>query len=171
MARRSMMMRYTRFVKPEGAQDTAFMKLLKIIYSVDNISVEVRKGHGGDQKSIVREAVVRAGDFDERIAIMDGDRPEDEMEEADRYATENGIKIIRLKPCCEKMLIQILEPNKKTAGWSSQKLKDYFCEKNIPEEKRADMNAYRAKFPKSVLDEARDRVPELDALIKLFEEK
>lgn len=171
MVRRSIIMRYTRFAKPEGAHDTAFMKLLKTLYSVDDISVEIKKGHGGDQKSIVREAVVRVGAFDERIAIMDGDRPENEMREADDYASENGVKIIRIRPCCEKMLIQILEPNKRTAGWSSQRLKDYFCENYISEEKRADMTAYKAKFPKNLLDEARERIPELDTLIRLFEEK
>lgn len=171
MTRRSMIMRYTRFVKPEGAHDTAFMGLLKAIYGAEEISVEIKKGHGGDQKSIVREAVVRAGDFDERIAIMDGDRPEDEMQEADDYASENGVKIVRIRPCCERMLIQILEPNKKITGWGSHRLKDYFCENYIPEEKRADINAYKAKFPKSLLDEARERIPELDALIRLFEEK
>ena len=54
---------------------------------------------------------------------------------------------------------------------SSQQLKDYFEEHYIPEKKRTDLVTYKKVFPKELLDEARKREPELDAMIKVMEGK
>lgn len=168
--RRHLAQRYTKFVRPEGPHDATFMKLLREYYVVPDISVEIKKDRARDQVTMVREAIQREGAFDERIVVMDGDVAQEEMTQANELA-KGKVEVVRNVPCIEAVLIKILEPKKKINGWTSQALKDYFEGKYIPQEKRTDLNTYRRKFPKKMLDEARQRVPELDRMIKVIEEK
>ena len=122
--RRHTIVRYTKFVKPEGAHDTTFLKLLREYYGQpDQIYVDIKKGKGGSQPDLVDEAIKREGSFDKRVVVMDGDRDLDEMQKADQKAEDNHIEIIRNFPCIEAVLIKILEPNKKISGLSSPRLK------------------------------------------------
>lgn len=162
---------YTKFIKPEGAHDTAFLEILKDYYLNNSLRVEIRKGHGKDQSAIVQEAINRIGDYDRRIVVMDQDKSQAEMAKADDLASKNHIAVIRNYPCIEGVLIKILEPNKSINGMSPHELKAYFEKNYIPRTKRTNKDIYKSKFPKALLDEARKRVPELNNLIELFEEK
>lgn len=163
---------FTKFVKPEGAHDTTFLELLKEYYCArGKLRVEIKKGHGKDQSSIVNEAINRIGAYDKKIVVMDDDKSMIEMEKADKLAVAHEIIVLRNTPCIEGILIKILEPNKNINNMSSHELKIYFEKNYISKNNRTDKNAYRNKFPKAVLDEARERLPELNKMIKIFEEQ
>ena len=163
----------TRYAKSEGPHDYAFCKMLQGYYEPrGQLHVNVQKGHGGSQVDLVKEAIRETEELSEdtgKFLVMDKDRDENEMNEAEDLATQNDFGILRETPCLEGMLIRVLEPKKRINGWTSKQLKDYFEENYIPRDKRTRPEAYKRLFSKEKLDEARLRVKELDDLIKLFE--
>lgn len=158
----------TRLVYCEGAHDKAFLDCLKSVYATDAYNVDIKRGTGGDQVHLAEEAIKKGRAYDEQCLKIDGDRPEDEMEQADSVAADGNVVVMRTIPCVERLLINILEPSKRIASWSSTRLKNYFEANYIPENKRTDVRAYKAIFTKAALDNAKVRLPELQALIDLF---
>ena len=173
MNRHQRVLYFTKLVGSEGVHDKTFLDLLKCYYlpKKSSLRVEIKKGHGKAQTEIVRDVVRNPGAYDKKMAVMDNDKPSSEMALADELAEANNVVVMRNTPCIEGVLIRILEPKKKLGGMSSQQLKDYFEEHYIPEKKRTDLVTYKKVFPKELLDEARKREPELDAMIKVMEGK
>lgn len=159
----------TRLVYCEGAHDRAFLECIKSVYSSEVYTVDVRRGAGGDQPHLVEAANKKGRAYDQAFLKVDGDRDLEEMATADSLAEELKVILLRTKPCLEALLITILEPNKRIGSWNAARLKRYFQETYIPESKRTDARAYSAVFTKQVLDEARGRLAELDALVRLFQ--
>lgn len=158
----------TRLIYCEGAHDKAFLDCLKSVYATDTYNVDVKRGTGGDQVHLAEEAIKKGRAYDAQYLKVDGDRPDGEMTEADTLAADGNVVIIRTIPCIERLLINILEPSRRIASWNSTRLKSHFESNHIPESKRTDVRAYKTIFTKAVLDEARDRLPELQELIDLF---
>lgn len=158
----------TRLVYCEGAHDKTFLDCLKYVYATDAYNVDIKRGTGGGQVHLAEEAIKRGRAYDEQYLKIDGDRPEDEMEQADGVAADGSVVVIRTIPCIERLLINILEPSKRISSWGSPRLKNYFEANHIPEDKRTDVRVYKAIFTKTVLDNAKPQLPELQALIDLF---
>ncbi len=158
----------TRLVYCEGAHDKAFLDCLKSVYATDTYNVDIKRGAGGDQVHLAEETIKKGRAYDEQCLKIDGDRPEDEMEQADAVAAGGNVIVMRTIPCIERLLINILEPSKRISSWNSTRLKNYFEANHIPEDKRTDVRAYKAIFTETVLDNAKARLPELQALINLF---
>lgn len=158
----------TRLVYSEGAQDKTFLDCLKKRYAGSTYNVDIKRGAGGDQVHLIEEAHKKGGAYDQVYAKLDGDRATEEMAAADELAGKLGVKVLRSTPSMERLLIAILEPGKRIASWGSSRLKSYFEEKYIPESKRTDLRAYESLFTKVVLDEAKERLPELKELVELF---
>lgn len=158
----------TRLVYCEGAHDKAFLDCLKSYYKTDIYNVDIKRGAGGDQVHLAEEAIKKGRAYDEQYLKIDGDRPREEMEQADGVAANGYVVVMRTIPCIEKLLINILEPRKRISSWDSKKLKNYFEANHIPKDKRTDVRAYKAVLTKTVLDDAKARLPELQALIDLF---
>jgi len=158
----------TRLVYCEGASDKAFLDCLKPLYATNVRNVDIKRGTGGDQVHLIEEAVRKGRAYDERFIKIDGDRDAAEMADAEQSANDQELVVLKTVPCIERLLINILEPTKRIASWNSPRLKSYFETGYIPPHKRTDVRTYQKLFTKSVLDEAKDRLPELKELIDLF---
>lgn len=160
----------TRFVYCKGAHDKAFLDCLKSVYASDTYNVDIKRGAGGDQVHLAVEAIKKGRAYDEKYLKIDGDRPVDEMNEAEKIANDkdNKLTVIKTIPCLERLLINILEPSKSVTSWSSTRLKSYFERNYIPVNKRVDVREYKKIFTKTILDDARARLSELDVLVNIF---
>lgn len=158
----------TRLVFCEGAHDKTFLSCLKTCFKSDRVNVDIKRGTGGDQRHLVEEAYKKGQPYDQTYVKLDGDRPKVEMAAAEELSVVLGVGVLRSAPCIERLLIAILEPGKRIASWGPKKLKRYFQDTYIPEAKRTDVRAYESLFTKAVLNEAKERLPELRELVELF---
>lgn len=159
----------TRLIYCEGAADKAFLECIKSIYASDTYNVDIKPGSGGDQVSLA-ETSVRVGSFyEDRYLKIDGDRDSDWENSAytsiEDFGEKNNLVILKSTPMLEKLLVNILEPNK---SLSQSRWKGYFERMYISEPKRTDKREYKTVFTKNILDEAKVRLPELQALIDIF---
>lgn len=158
----------TRLIYCEGAADKAFLDCLRSKYSSNEYSVDIKRGAGGDQVHLVEEAYRKGQPYDEVYLKIDGDRSAEEMENAEQTARGYSIAILKTTPCVERLLINVLEPTKNVNSWNTDKCKRYFESKYIPRNKRTNTRAYSLIFSKSAIDEARTRLPELNAIVELL---
>jgi len=159
----------TRLIYCEGAEDKAFLDCLKSVYSSDAYNVDIKPGTGGDQVSLA-ETAVRVGSFHEdKYLKIDGDRESDwdssTYESAEDFGSRNNLIILKSIPMLEKLLVNILDPNK---SLNDSRWKSYFERTYIAANKRTDVREYQRLFTKGILEEARTRLPELQSLINIF---
>lgn len=159
----------TRLIYCEGAADKAFMDCLKSIYSRESVNVDIRPGTGGDQVNLAETAVRIGSVYDEKYLKIDGDRDSDwdqsDFASAEDFGLTHSLIILKSIPMLEKLLVNILEPGK---SMSDTRWKSYFERKYISEPKRTDEREYKRLFTKEMLDGAKSRLPELQALIGVF---
>jgi len=159
----------TRLIYCEGAADKAFLECIKSIYASETYNVDIKPGTGGDQVNLA-ETAVRVGSFyEDRYLKIDGDRDQDwensVYTSAEEFGQKNDLIILKSIPMLEKLLVNILEPSKSLAD---SRWKGYFERTYISEPKRTDEREYIRLFTKSIVDEARTRLPELQTLIDIF---
>ncbi len=159
----------TRLIYCEGAADKAFLECIKSIYASETYNVDIKPGTGGDQINLA-ETAVRVGSFyEDKYLKIDGDRDQDWENSIytniEEFGQKNDLIILKSIPMLEKLLVNILEPSKLL---SDSRWKGYFEKTYISEPKRTDEREYKRLFTKSMLDEARARLPELQALIDIF---
>ena len=166
--------RPTALVYCEGAHELTFVRQLKKLYAAKSASgahFSIKKGAGGAPLSLVEDASRIPGDYDRKLVKMDFDRPKKEYELADNFATTRNIPItiLKTKPCLDALLLAILSPGLDYGKQPSAKCKKLFEARFIPADKRTNSALYEKHFTKSVIQEARQRLPDLDELIKFFE--
>ena len=159
----------TRLIYCEGAADKAFLDCIKSIYASETYNVDIKPGTGGDQINLA-ETAVRVGSFyEDKYLKIDGDRDQDWESSSyagvEEFGQINDLIILKSIPMLEKLLVNILEPSK---SLNDSRWKGYFERTYISESKRTDVREYKRLFAKSILDEARARLPELQALIDIF---
>lgn len=159
----------TRLIYCEGAADKAFLDCIKSIYASETYNVDIKPGTGGDQINLA-ETAVRVGSFyEDKYLKIDGDREQDWESSSyagvEEFGQINDLIILKTIPMLEKLLVNILEPSK---SLNDSRWKGYFDRTYISESKRTDVREYKRLFTKSILDEARARLPELQALIDIF---
>lgn len=98
---------------------------------------------------------------DKLVALLDGDAPPSTAKR--REAERKNVGFIVLSPCLEGLLLKILG---QPVPGSSQECKDRL--KHIDSREPFESGFYAKNFPKNLLDQARSRVAELDALLVLF---
>ena len=153
----------------EGEDEKIFLRHLVSGYCRrDRISVQTGSAGGGDPTSILNNAIrSRRGEKrDFEFILLDTDKPwSDEMV---NLAKEQGIELIGNSPCLEAFFLEILnsEEERKSAG--SRKCKEIF-EKNYCRENNFNEDECARLFPKSLLNEARQRNEKLDMIIRVME--
>lgn len=122
-----------------------------------------RPAHGKNPQHIINVAINAISAFDKRIAVLDID-VQIRSQDYD-LARKNNITLINPQPSIDAMLLRIL--GKKPPS-TTDKCKEAL-EKLFP---NADFNndttAYQKHFPLELIEASRDRIPELDQLIKLI---
>jgi hypothetical protein len=159
----------TRLIYCEGAADKAFLECIKSIYASETYNVDIRPGNGGDQINLA-ETAVRVGSFYEDTYLkIDGDRDYDwensSYANVEEFGQRNDLIILKSIPMLEKLLVNILEPSK---SLSDSRWKGHFERTYITASKRTDEREYKRTFTQNILEEARVRLPELQALIDIF---
>ena len=160
----------TRLIYCEGAEDKAFLDCLKTIYASDTYNVDIKPGTGGDQINLA-ETAVRVGVFHEdKYLKIDGDRDDDWNKSAayssvEDFGSKNDLIILKSIPMLEKLLVNILDPSK---SLNDSRWKGHFERTYIAANKRTDVREYQRLFTKNILEEAKTRLPELQALIDIF---
>ena len=154
----------------EGFSDGMFLKHLKKLYSFNvGVAITVKKGKGGDAKSIVIDAIRTPGAFDKKVVVLDNDKPKKEMVGARQTAKSEGIKLLENTPCLEYLLILIIDNKigEKNSSWYKSEFELKYINKN----KRGEPSEYEKLFPKKLLDSKRLVIVELDKLISIMEGK
>jgi hypothetical protein len=159
----------TLLIFGEGLGEEVFLKYLKSIYACDcNVAITIRKGKGGDAKSIVVDASKIPGAFDRKIVVLDNDKSTEEMKKARQEAKSKGIEMIENTPCLEFLLLNILGANTQS---NSAFCKSEFESKYIAKQRRGDVNRYKELFPKEKLEKKRSVISVLDSLATIMEGK
>ena len=156
----------------EGSADKNWLKYLKKLYIDRGKGIVYIDGDsGGSPKSVIEE-MSRQPSFDaypKKVVVVDDDRGESEMMEAERYIKSNDleVKIIVSECCLEYELLKIsgcLDDNglSKLKNKASSEIKKIYKEKCGGYSKED----FAKHFPKNKLDEARKTSPWLDGIIK-----
>jgi len=165
--------RATALLFGEGRDDRMFLAYLVSIYAAGQDlrrpKISTKKGRGGSADGVVQDAHKLPGSYSRKLVKLDKDRPQEEIDEATRIAQRHKIQIVFSMPCIEGTLLNILEPGTNYANKSSQTCKRTFESRYISTANRGKMSEYVRWFTKDLLDEARQRVPELNELITYIE--
>ena len=154
--------RHTILLVGEGTTDWAFLKYIKSLYIIRGcgVSAQVLNARGKGPDHVVDYAIRQRQNaaYDRIIALLDSDL---EISPAvHKRAKSKKIQIIRAKPCIEGLLLKIL--GKYVPATSAD------CKARVGDTLPARLTApedYKEKFPKDLLDERRDDVPELGKLL------
>jgi hypothetical protein len=156
----------------EGSSEEVFLKHLRRVYARNSgVAVTIRNGQGGSADGITRRAGCYPGGFDKRVAVLDNDKPKNEMAKARELAKAGGVDVIENSPCLEALLLRVLNGGKILEDGDSKYYKKEFEKKHICESKRCDIDEYAKIFPKNILDGSRKKVKELGEIVGLMEGK
>lgn len=167
----------TILIVGEGPTEKAFLQHLRGLYinRDDEFVIKVECGTGGAPCSVIQRAIRLRGSraYDKCYVLFDADRPlEKDYKLSDRMNKRPRIEILKATPCMEGLFLAILSHSGfSQAGASSDSCKREFHAKYISAEKKMDKRSYADKFPRTVLDDRRTNVPELDVILKAMRVK
>lgn len=176
----------TSIIAGEGKSERIFLTYLKNIYwskegkHIVTIHKNIQEGHGGGSSiDVAREVMNQFGArlYGAIVLLLDSDvaqniKPSDICTKAlskCRYrhvVPKDKVKCIMMSPCFEGFILKILE--KKVPGNSSYCKQSFeaILGKKAP---KVDLGNYANHCPKSLLEEKRKYIPELNDLIAYFE--
>lgn len=154
----------------EGLGEETFLKHLRGLYARNSgVAVTIRNGKGGNAVNIIIDALNTPGSFDNRIVVIDNDKGDVEMQRARQEAKNRGIQLIENTPCLEAILLAILNDGKNYSNKRSSWCKGEFESNYLDKKKRTELNEYGKFFPKSLLDQQKAKVLELQKFISIME--
>ena len=154
--------RHTILLVGEGATDWAFLKYIKSLYIIRDcgVSAKVLNARGKGPDHVVDYAIRQRQNaaYDRIIALLDSDL--EISLAAHKRARSQKIQIIKAKPCIEGLLLKILGKYvPATSADCKARVGDTLPTRlTVPED-------YQESFPKDLLDERREDVPELGRLL------
>ncbi|HCG6969613.1 hypothetical protein P3635_01680 [Vibrio parahaemolyticus] len=151
----------------EGQTERAFLRHIRSIYGSASPDVKASTANGKGPSNVLGVAIGKYRNSAANVevaALLDKDLkwPATKVREAKQL----GIKLIGVDPCVEGMMLDILDlkrPNPCTNDSCKKKMHPLI--NNAPTVKES----YQERFTKAVLDAARDKVDELDEIIKIYE--
>ena len=172
MMRNLRQVRHTLFIYCEGKTDYLFVHHLKKLYLIrGSKQIKIKKGSGGDISTFISDTVKNAQvrDYDEKYIVLDTDRKSDaELEEAKHQSHQKNIHLIWQKPCLEGIFLRILK-NDKLIQETSESCKALFYKEYNQNNKAFTEELLNTLFPKTLLDNRRQKIKELNQLIQLME--
>ena len=150
----------------EGKADQALIAYLRATYTAGRPGaphVKPKQAGGKGSNNVIDTLLgeAKCSQPDKLVALLDGDAPPSTVKR--REAERKNVGLIVLSPCLEGLLLKILG---QPVPGSSQECKDRL--KPIDSREPFESGFYAKNFPKNLLDQARSRVAELDALLVLF---
>lgn len=147
----------------EGDTEEAFVSHIKNLYYVRGMQlrVSIKNAHGHGPQGIIDKlnSVAQTADFDDRYAVLDGDIPLSAAEA--KWFRKAKVETIVSAPAIEATLLSILGKCVRDTAIA--------CKDELQEHAPGDptgLRYYEKYLPRAVLEQARDRVKALGALIK-----
>lgn len=152
----------------EGKSDQVFIAYLRAAYTAGRPTAPMVKpkpagGKGSNNVIGTLLGEARCSQPDKLVALLDGDAPPTPAKL--REAKSKRVQLIVLEPCLEGFLLKILGcrvPN------TSQACKDQL--RQIDDRDPFVPGFYEQRFPKTLLDQVRAQISELDELLRLFDD-
>lgn len=158
--------RRTLLAVGEGDAEVAFLKHLRSLYCSGGhgVNVVVSNAHGKGPENVINHAKRKGmtAQYDQRVALLDTDIPW--TDGLKKHARKAAVEMIGSIPCLEGLLLIILRHQ---APQSSAQCKQAL--QNILTIDLISWESYGKAFPKQLIDSARQRIDELDRLIRFFE--
>ena len=165
----------TILIVGEGPTERAFLQYLKELYILreNNFAVKIESGTGGSPSSIVQKAIRLRGSrgYDKCYVLIDADKPlETDFKLADRMKKRPRIEVLKVTPCIEGLFLAIL----KHSSFSQRSASSDYCKKEfestyMASDRKTDKRSYVDKFLKTLINERRASVPELDLILKAMQ--
>ncbi|CAK1834140.1 hypothetical protein [Vibrio crassostreae] len=166
MAKKKRVLKDTLIFVGEGEAEKAFLLHLKSIYGTGNPKVTPKSAGGKGPNNVIGDALgtLASSGCTRVAALLDTDLkwPVGLTKEAAR----NKIPLIGSTPCLEGFLLDILGIKKTTTNKGCKQILHPMLDG-----KETCKMSYSKLFTKDVLDEARQRVEELDKMIKIIQGK
>lgn len=153
----------------EGEDEKIFLRHLVASYSRKNlVAIQTADAGGGDPLSILNRAIrTRSGEkHDIEFILLDTDKVW--PREMTSRAEEEGIILLGSSPCLEDFFLEILGTENACEDLSSWNCKSLFERTHCNSGNFCEDECERL-FTKSVLNEARTRIPNLDYILKVME--
>ena len=162
----SIAQRKTLLAVGEGKADAALLRYLRRLYcsSRQGVSVTVRNASGKGPTNVIGTAIgaLRIASFDHKLCLLDTDIVWTAKNISD--AKRKNIQLIGAIPCLEGLLLQILDRSVPANSDECKRQLKAFTGMNMYE-----ADDYSAYFPHALLQRERNRIAELDRLLKMFE--
>ena len=172
MMKKLKQVRHTIFIYCEGKTDHLFICHLKKLYLIrGSKQVTLKKGTGGGISTFISntDSNAQIRDYNEKYIVLDADNKKNtDLEKAEQQASECKIKLIWQKPCLEGLFLRILKNNQHIQE-TSEECKTRFYKEYNQNNKSLTENLMITLFSKTLLNNRRQKITELDQLIKLME--
>lgn len=158
--------RPTLLVVGEGDCEVAFLKHLRQLYCSGGSGVEakINNAHGKGPENVVEHTrrQARPYGYDHVVSFLDTDIPwSDQLKKS---ARKDKIALVGSSPCLEGMLLNILQQRVPEGSAECKRALQRLLGQDMTEREH-----YEQHFPTPVLESARQRIPELDRLLRFFE--
>lgn len=147
----------------EGETEVAFINHLRSLYGVGSPKITAKSAGGKGPSNVIDDAIgtLTYSGCDRVAALLDTDLAWPKTKKD--AAKKKKIILIGSNPCVEGLFIAILNKN---IPETSEECKKQFLP--LLDGNPTNKDSYKIIFTKSILDAARERVSELDLLIKLI---
>ncbi len=161
----------TILIVGEGPTEKAFLQHVQQTYVTRDmdIAVKVESGSGGSPQSVIEKAIrLRSSrSYDQCFVLIDKDLPFVPAGELKRRMSKKpSIQILNATPCIEGLFLTIVDSKFSQEAKTTDSCKCAFEEKYIRQDKKSDKRSYTKIFPRDLLDERRQDVVELDAILR-----
>jgi hypothetical protein len=157
--------RRTALLVGEGLAEQQFLSHLKALYVVrGSMSVTIKNARGKGGQHVLHFTLRQRlqAEFDQVGTLLDTDKDWGEPQRS--LAREKSVQVFEATPCLEALLLRVATG--RVPSGDTTTCKEAFFDRFQAHAHDAKM--YTRAFGKSVLDDARARVSELDALLKFL---
>lgn len=165
----------TILIVGEGPTEKAFLQYLKELYISRDapFSIKIESGCGGSPNSVIQKAIRLRGSraYDKCFVLVDTDKPlTPDLKLQKRMHQKPRIEILGATPCIEGLFLAILQHPRFSPSKTASDSCKYEFEKNyIAPDKKPDKRSYADRFSRTILEERRKQIPELDAILKALQ--
>jgi hypothetical protein len=161
--------RSTLLLVGEGKTEKVFLKYLCSLYcnNGEGVAATIKQARGKGPENVIGKTARYAQNngYDRHVALLDKDIPW--SEKIVKFARQKRIDLVESNPCIEGLFLSIMN---KSVPDSPQKCKAAIIN-FFPSLKPLERESYAQYFSKTVLEEARKRIPELDRLLQYLEDE
>ena len=155
----------------EGPTDEAFLHYLGGLYCPRGCGKLVRydNAHGGGADGAAKKAMQAHGEipYSRKLLLLDGDTklssPRRDLLIGNRWV------IFVPEPCVEGLFLDIREPRRSHATWSTPQCKREFYQKYLDEGEAMDYLSYKGLFSKSVIEKASKQLAIMGKILQLLQ--